>query len=146
MADFVVTKTVHIAALRSAVWEALTVPELLGEWFGETAELDPRVGGLGIIGWGARGHSTLRVIEIEKPSAFAFDWVPDSRDEAALGDASTRVRFTLEDHDGGTRVTVTDSGREQADPDAAWNVADRGRFWADELAGLEAFLVKQDSV
>ena len=146
MADFVVTKTIHIAALRSAVWEALTVPELLSEWLGDTAELDSRVGGLGIIGWGPRGQSTLRVIAIEELSDFAFDWAHESRGEPAFGDASTRVRFTLENHDGGTRVTVTETGWELFGPDATDDVADRGRFWADELAQLEAFLVKQDSV
>jgi uncharacterized protein YndB with AHSA1/START domain len=146
MADFVVTKTVHIAALRRAVWEALTVPELIGEWLGETAELDPRVGGLGTIGWGSRGQSNLRVVAIEEPSTFAFDWAHESIGERAFGDASTRVRFTLDPHDGGTRVTVTETGWERFGPDATDEVAGHGRFWADELAQLEAFLVRQDSV
>jgi uncharacterized protein YndB with AHSA1/START domain len=146
MADFVVTKTVHIAARRSAVWHALTVPELLSEWLGDTAELDPRAGGLGIIGWGARGQSTLRIIAIEEPATFAFDWAHQSNGEPGFGTASTRVRFTLEDHDGGTRVTITETGWEGFGPDSTDDVADRGRFWADELVQLEAFLVRQDSV
>jgi uncharacterized protein YndB with AHSA1/START domain len=145
MSDLIITRTVHIGAHRSAVWAAITEPELISEWFGDTTELDLRVGGKGVLGWDAHGTVRLIVEEIDEPNAFAFRWARDFDIDPTPG-ASTLVRLTLTDRDGGTELTVVESGWEEVLGDAVKGMADNTAGWAEELGELVAFLEKQDSV
>ncbi len=148
MAPLVVTSTLHIEAHRSAVWAALTQPELITEWFSDTATIDLRPGGDGTIGWDRWGTFPLVIEEVDEPSIFAFRWTPGS---AAGPDATTLVRFTLVrftlvEKDGGTELTVTETGWESYGDTAGAMAQDHDRGWADHTLALQEFLEKQDSM
>lgn len=145
MSELTITRTVHISAHRAAVWAAITEPELISEWFGDRAELDLRVGGTGVLGWDAYGNVRFVVEEIDEPNAFAFRWARDFDADPTPG-ASTLVRFTLTDRNGGTELTVIESGWEDVVGDVAKGMADNTAGWLSELDELVAFLEKQDSV
>jgi uncharacterized protein YndB with AHSA1/START domain len=144
MAELIVTRTVHIMAHRSAVWAALTQPELISEWFGDTATLDLRVGGTGVMGWSDWGDFRVVVEEVDEPNVFAFRWGREPGKDPVAG-ASTVARFTLTDRDGGTELTVVETGWEEAGGDVESLMKGNDQGWLEELGELQAFLEKQDS-
>jgi uncharacterized protein YndB with AHSA1/START domain len=55
-----ITRTIDIDAPVARVWAALTQPDLIAEWFGDTATFVAEAGGTGAFGWA--GHGTFRVL------------------------------------------------------------------------------------
>jgi uncharacterized protein YndB with AHSA1/START domain len=145
MSELTITRTVQIGAHRSAVWAAITQPELISEWFGDRTELDLRPGGTGSLGWDAYGTVRFVVQEVDEPNAFAFRWARDFDTDPTPG-GSTLVRFSLSDRDGGTQLTVVESGWDEVIGDVEKGMADNTAGWHSELDELVAFLEKQDSV
>lgn len=140
----IVTRTLTIEAPRHRVWEAITVPELIAEWFGDTATLELRPGGTGTFGWDDWGDFRLVVDEIDEPNSFSFRWARDKDVDPVAGN-STLVRFTLSDHPGGTELTVVETGWEELDGDVDAAMKGNVDGWREELDELVAFLEKQDS-
>ena len=101
-----VTREVELPAPPDEIWEALTDPERLEEWFATEVELEVRTGGLGIFRWGNGETRTAVVEEVDPPHRFGFRWT--DVDDAA----ESEVRFELEETPGGTRVTVREATRE----------------------------------
>ena len=66
------------------VWEALTDPEQLEEWFANEVELDPRPGGSGVFRWddGDERHATVR--EAEPGERLVLDWEDGDEGEVLL--------------------------------------------------------------
>jgi uncharacterized protein YndB with AHSA1/START domain len=56
------------------VWEALTEPERLEEWFATEVELDVREGGEGIFRWGDGDERRVVVRELEEAERLVLDW------------------------------------------------------------------------
>src|SRR5881398_3925286 len=83
---------------REEVWEALTEPKRLADWFANDVDLDLRPGGGASFRWenGEERHAT--VTEVEPERRLAFDW----EDEGT-------VEFTLWDDVDGTRLVVIES-------------------------------------
>jgi uncharacterized protein YndB with AHSA1/START domain len=134
-----IERTVHIAHQPSKVWAAITTAEGLGTWFGNDATIDLRPGGAATMSWTSGDTADMRVERVEKPRVFGFTWhiygLPD--DDARR----TYVEFTLEPVDGGTRLTVIESGFAQL-PDDAHRAAFGGNVdgWGRELAELVAYV------
>jgi uncharacterized protein YndB with AHSA1/START domain len=80
------------------VWEALTDPEQLEEWFANDVELDAREGGEGVFRWddGEERHAT--VVEATPGERLVLDW-----------DDEGSVELTLEEVEEGTRLLVRES-------------------------------------
>ena len=87
------------------VWEALTEPERLEEWFATEVELDATPGGTGVFRWGNGEERNATVTEVEPGRRLAFDW----EDEGT-------VEFTLDEDPDGTRLVVVESS-------PAWSTA-----------------------
>ncbi|HBN15919.1 MAG: vanillate O-demethylase oxidoreductase VanB [Gammaproteobacteria bacterium] len=109
-------KVVELQAPQSRVWQALTDYRQFGEWFrvdlNEPFAPGSRSTGLTTYP-GYEGYEWLATIETMEPeSLFSFHWHHDNVD-AHLPLAqrpTTRVEFRLEPIDGGTRLTITESG------------------------------------
>ena len=88
-----VTREVVLEAPVEEVWEALTEPERLEEWFANDVELELEPGGDGVFRWddGEERHAVVE--EVEPGRRFAFTW-----------DDEGRVEIELDEVDGGTRV------------------------------------------
>lgn len=97
-----IERSVWLPADREVVWRHLTEGSLLSTWFGGAAELRARPGGEvrfeegdGPLRWGT--------VEAVVPGLrLQWSW------RAGDGDPSL-VQIELEDHDGGTRLTVTET-------------------------------------
>jgi uncharacterized protein YndB with AHSA1/START domain len=85
------------------VWEALTEPERLEEWFATEVELDARPGGEGVFRWGDGDERHAVVREIEETERLVLDW-----------DDGGTVVLELEPAVDGTLVRVIESSPEFA--------------------------------
>ena len=92
------TREIVFPAPPDEVWEALTDPEQLEEWFANDVELDAREGGEGVFRWddGEERHAT--VVEAAPGERLVLDW-----------DEEGTVELTLEEVEEGTRLRVRES-------------------------------------
>ena len=86
------------------LWEALTEPERLEEWFATEVELDPRPGGSGVFRWGDGEERSATVREAVEGERLVLDWEDDGGE----------VVLELEEVEGGTLLRVVESTPEFA--------------------------------
>ena len=80
------------------VWEALTDPNQLEDWFANDVELDARPGGDGVFRWDDGEERHVKVLVVEPGERLVLDW-----------DDEGEVEFTLEEVEDGTRLLVRES-------------------------------------
>ena len=100
-----IRREIVLPADRDEVWDALTDPERLADWFATEVELDLRVGGEATFRWGNGEERRATVIGVEPGEHLAFEW-----------DDEGEVDFTLADDADGTRLTVIET-------EPAWTTA-----------------------
>jgi uncharacterized protein YndB with AHSA1/START domain len=130
------------------VWSALTDPGQVARWFGDTAEIDLRVGGPVRFTWPAGEVSTGVVTAVEPLSTFAFSWDVFG----TIGDPKlfTHVEFRLRPVAGGTSVRVLETGLDAlvatgvaADPEDLFEEHVDG--WRNEMSDLVRHLEGQSA-
>jgi uncharacterized protein YndB with AHSA1/START domain len=109
-----VRREVVLPAAPEEVWEELTDPERLEEWFANDVELDLDDGD-GVFRWDDGEVRVARIVELEEGRRLGFAW-----DD---GETASYVGFTLEEVAEGTRLVVTESA---PSPAGEW-------VWAIEL-------------
>src|ERR1700747_2727651 len=87
------------------VWQGLTEPERLEEWFASEVSLDARPGGEGVFRWGDGDERRAVVRELEPEERLVLDWDDDGQ-----------VVLELEEVEGGTRLHVVE-------PSPQWSTA-----------------------
>jgi uncharacterized protein YndB with AHSA1/START domain len=103
--DTAVRREIELEAAPTDVWNALTRPELLEQWFEAEVELDPRPGGSGRF-IGADGeHRVARVDDVDEGRRLALTWWTDDQGD----EPASKVEFVLTPTQGGTRLVVTES-------------------------------------
>jgi uncharacterized protein YndB with AHSA1/START domain len=133
-----ITRSIDINAPVEKVWAAITEPDLIAQWFGDTCEFDPTPGSTGTFGW--KEHGTVRVVveHADRPKTLIYRWARGFDVDPVPGN-STVVRFDLAESAGGTRLTLVESGFEElADPQGAHD--DNTGGWKAELGELVEFL------
>lgn len=109
-------KEIVLRAPRSRVWRAITDSAEFSAWFGVRLEGPFRVGEKirGRITHPGYEHLTLeaRVERMEPERVFALRWRPQAIDPRVdySGEPTTLVEFRLEEVEGGTRLSLTESG------------------------------------
>jgi uncharacterized protein YndB with AHSA1/START domain len=93
-----ITREVVFPAPPDEVWEALTDPEQLEEWFANEVELDVRPGGEGVFRWDDGEERRATVVEARPGERLVLDW-----------DDEGTVDLTLEEVEEGTRLLVRES-------------------------------------
>jgi uncharacterized protein YndB with AHSA1/START domain len=129
---------------------ALTDASLFPTWGPVSIEGKLEPGQRPVLDFGPAGGGKVAVyvVAFESPRYFAYRWAQGATDPAVLqGDPlavpNTLVEFRLEAVDGGTRVTVTESGLSELpgvpgiDPDTA--AEHMGEGWQIMLGGLERY-------
>ncbi len=112
MSQRVVTRSVVVPAPVEDVWDALTDPDRLEDWFADEIDADEIEPDAEVVFRWHEGDEERRAVieDVEAPRRLAFRW-------AARGDES-RVVFELDDEAAGTRVTVVETGEIEAS--ASW--------------------------
>jgi uncharacterized protein YndB with AHSA1/START domain len=135
-----IEREIHIEASPEVVYEVVSRPEHLKEWWPDDADLEPVPGGTGVISFGDRSAPdakvvALTVVEADPPRQFSFRWVYDEG-EAATPVNSLLVTFRLFPSDAGTLLRFTESGfREKG-----WEGAVLEEQYRQHAAGWDHFL------
>ena len=93
-----IRREIVLPAPREEVWEALTDPDRLADWFANDVDFDLRPGGGVSFRWSNGEERTATVTEVEPERRLAFEW-----------DDEGEVEFTLDDDVDGTRLTVVET-------------------------------------
>jgi uncharacterized protein YndB with AHSA1/START domain len=142
-----IEKRVVLRASRSRVWRAITTAEEFGAWFRVKLE--------GAFAEGAtiRGRIThpgyehltmeMRVERIEPERYFSYRWHPYAIDATVdySAEPTTLVEFTLEETNGGTALTLVESGFDRiplARRAEAFRMNDQG--WAGQIKNIAGYV------
>ncbi|HEY3408538.1 MAG TPA: SRPBCC domain-containing protein [Propionicimonas sp.] len=140
---FSVHRSIRIAAAVGKVWEAVTVPEHISRWFGHMQLAGQGAGATGTISWPGRDAIPLLVEAIDPERMVAYRWNNDDASgtfpDAFEAGTSTVFTFTLEPVEGGTQLTVVETGFEVTS-DPAENLSRHQQGWTSELDKLAALL------
>jgi uncharacterized protein YndB with AHSA1/START domain len=135
-----IERTITVASPIAKVWEAITVADHLAKWFGDSADIDLRPGGTFKMGWSEYDNFSEAVVEIvDEPTTFAYRWDAGTSDDGTVW--TTLVTFTLDESDGGTVITMVESGFSEL-PDDVYvkRLKSNTSGWDAELADLERHL------
>ena len=139
-----IEKQIRLRAPKSRVWRALTDAEEFGAWFRVKLE------GPFVPGGRTKGRIThpgyehiimeVRVERMEAETLFSYRWHPYAVDPKVdySSEPTTLVEFHLKPEDGGTLLTVVESGFDQLPAgrrDEAFRMNDRG--WSQQLVNIE---------
>lgn len=135
-----IAREVRIDAEPEVVYEVVSRPEHLREWWPDEADLEPVPGATGVIAFGDTSGPDatvvpITVVEADPPRRFVFRWVYEA-DETAAPTNSLLVTFDLVPADGGTLLRFTEEGfREKG-----WEGAVLEEAYRDHVEGWNHFL------
>lgn len=135
-----IEREIRIEASPEVVYEVVSTPEHLQEWWPDEAELEPVSGGTGRIRFGDPGSpdasaETLTVVEADPPRRFAFRWIYDEG-RSATSPQSLLVTFDLVPSGDGTVLRFSETGfREKG-----WEAAVLEEQYRDHASGWDHFL------
>lgn len=144
-----IEKNVTLRAPRARVWRALTASSEFGQWF-QVKIQDPFTPGATV-----RGQIThpgyehvvmeMQIERMEPERYFSYRWHPYAIERGVdySAEPTTLVEFTLADADGGTRLTIVESGFDRipaARRAEAFRMNDNG--WTGQLKNIERHVTK----
>lgn len=135
-----IEREISIDATPEVVYEVISAPEHMREWWPDEAELEPVAGGTGRITFGDSSSpdaitETLTVVEADPPRRFSFRWIPDEG-EALTSTKSLLVTFDLVPTEAGTLLRFSETGfREKG-----WEAAVLEEQYREHAAGWDHFL------
>ncbi|HZX08023.1 SRPBCC domain-containing protein [Kribbella sp.] len=128
-----IEREIRIAAAPEVVYEVVSSPEHLREWWPDEADYKPVPGGTGTVGFRQDDGTLtvgLTVLEAEPPRRFVFRWDYDG--DTATPQNSVLVTFDLLAADGGTLLRFAETGFDEA--------AKSDELFADHTSGWDYFL------
>ena len=113
-----IEKQVVLDAPRARVWRALVDADEFGTWFGvrlrHRGRFEPGARVQGALTYPGYEHVTLEITveRVETERLFSYRWHPYAVDPELdyTKEPTTLVEFSLDDAEGGTRLTVVESG------------------------------------
>ena len=146
MGNDVITRQIHINADQQCVWDALSNATEFGKWFRVTLD-GPFVVGETTTGKmtypGHEGIPWITVTDVmEPPERFVFRWPDCAPGESITPDTVwLTVDITLKPQDGGTLVTVTETGFEALPADRRVSMLrDNAEGWKIQTTNLKHYV------
>jgi uncharacterized protein YndB with AHSA1/START domain len=135
-----IERELQIDASPEVVFEVLSQPEHIREWWSAETEFDPVAGTTSRFSWtdddtGRKESTPFTVVEVDPPQRFAFRWTYDDDDVAAPGN-SLLVTFDLVASGEGTIVRFTESGYREK----GWEAAVLEAAYNDHRQGWDFYL------
>lgn len=133
-----IRRDIHVEASPEVVFEVISRPEHMREWWPDDASFEPVPGAPGELVWreADTGHTTtveFGVVDVDPPRRFSFQWCyrePDRKGLALL------VTFDLVPTDGGTTIHMTETGFRAM----GWEVAVLEETYQDHVNGWNHFI------
>ena len=145
-----IEKKILLRASRERVWRALVDRTEFGEWFGVRLPAGTFSAGetvAGNITYPGYEHlvMTVDVETVEPQQVLSYRWHPYAIDPSVdySGEPPTLVTFTLSDAEGGTLLSVVESGFDQiplARRDEAWRMNEGG--WTEQMQNIERHVTR----
>jgi uncharacterized protein YndB with AHSA1/START domain len=141
-----IEREIHVDASPEVVFEVVSTPEHLEQWWPDEAVFEPVPGATGELVFGDRDAPgahvpVLTVVDVDPPRRFSF-WWSDDAEVAGEGNALF-VAFDLEPAGEGTLVRMTETGfRERGWEAAVLEAAylDHVNGWAHFMPRLPAYV------
>ncbi|MEU4245214.1 SRPBCC domain-containing protein [Actinoplanes sp. NPDC026619] len=122
-----IEREIHIEATPEVVYQVISTPEHLREWWPDEADLTPAPGAEGTITFGESKIVPLTVVEADPPRRFSFHWAFPN---------PLKVTFDLIPSGAGTLVRFSETGfREKG-----WEAAVLEEWYTDHARGWDHFL------
>jgi uncharacterized protein YndB with AHSA1/START domain len=136
-----IERELFIDASPETVFEVVSQPEHVKQWWPDVASYDVEAGATGQIAFGdpANGGKAvnLTVIEVDPPTTFSFRWDHDADAKAAVGN-SMLVTFVLTPSGSGTLLRFSETGFREM----GWDAATLEANYSDHVNGWNSFLVR----
>jgi uncharacterized protein YndB with AHSA1/START domain len=145
MPGLMIDREILIEAPVEVVWQTITEPDQISQWFADRVDLVVEPGAHGFMEFGDQGGPVV-VEVVDPPTRFSFRWNHPRGEEPVAGN-SMLVEFTLTPEGGErTRLRVVESGHELL----TWPNAEKKRYadehregWGEYLDRLAALLAKR---
>ncbi|KAA2262742.1 polyketide cyclase [Solihabitans fulvus] len=131
-----IEREIHVDASPEVVFEVVSSPEHISEWWADDAKFDPTPGAVGELVWGDRAHvAPIAVVAAEPSRLFSFRWCypDDAVDDSAN---SLLVTFELTPSGEGTTVRLTETGFREM----GWEAAKLEECYLDHSSGWDTFV------
>lgn len=107
-----IRRSITIKAPKERVYAAIAQPEQIVAWFPNAIDGGLNVGDRPVLNFGEHGKSQIYVVDAQPHEYFAYRWIPGSG--GFVGDVltvpNTLVEFRIEETNGVSTVTVTETG------------------------------------
>jgi uncharacterized protein YndB with AHSA1/START domain len=130
-----IEREIHVDAAPEVVFEVVSSPEHISQWWSDDAEFDVASGAVGELIWGDRVNVVpMTVVAVEPPRLFSFRWCyPDKVDDSA---DSLLVTFELTPSGSGTTIRLTETGFREM----GWEAAKLEEQYQDHSVGWDTFV------
>jgi uncharacterized protein YndB with AHSA1/START domain len=140
-----IEREIHIDASPEVVFDVVSNPDHLREWWPDEAEYRPVAGAAGRIGFGDCSQDgswvQFTVVDAIPPRLFSFRWTHEEGETAARGNSFLVVFELVPAAGGGTLLRLTESGfRERG-----WDEAKVAAEYAEHISGWDFFLPRLPS-
>jgi uncharacterized protein YndB with AHSA1/START domain len=133
-----IERDIHVDASPEVVFEVISRPEHMREWWPDDARFEPAEGAPGELMWrdGQTGETmtvALAVVEVDPPKRFSFRWCftePDRDGQSLL------VTFDLVPTGAGTRIRMTETGFREM----GWEIAVLEEQYRDHATSWDRYL------
>jgi uncharacterized protein YndB with AHSA1/START domain len=134
-----IEREIFVEATPEVVFDVVSRPEHLQEWWPDEAAYEPVPGGTGEIRFGDHGVGgmdvSFTVVEVAPPRTFSFRWTHPAGERAAVGN-SLLVTFELRPSRGGTLLRMTETGFREM----GWEVAVLEQQYHEHETGWDFYL------
>ncbi|MFF3225911.1 SRPBCC domain-containing protein [Nocardia suismassiliense] len=135
-----IERTMYVEATPEVVYEVISSPTHLKEWWPDDVALEPVPGAVGELVWGERGTPDVQIVPITVVDAqphrlFSFRWTHPAEEPAGVGN-SLFVTFELVPSGDGTSVRMTETGFREM----GWEIAVLEKEYSEHVKGWDWFL------
>jgi len=135
-----IEREIYVEAAPEVVFEVVSNPNHLQQWWPDEAHYEPVPGSKGNIVFGQDAAATvvaLTVIDVRPPETFSFRLTHPAHEPAATGN-SLLVTFDLKPSGGGTLLKMTESGFREM----GWEIALLEQQYNEHATGWDHYLAR----
>jgi uncharacterized protein YndB with AHSA1/START domain len=134
-----IEREIYVEAAPEVVFEVVSSPAHLRQWWPDDARYEPAAGSTGEIVFGDpdAGGAVVQfsVVEVQPPRTFSFRWTQPAGERAVEGN-SLLVTFDLAPSGGGTLLRMTETGFREM----GWEVAVLEQQYQEHVTGWSFYL------